>query len=170
MGLSSPWINLVQMSYVLCDEWRVPFASIELRMEVECLWGILGWVSRMSNDLWTQVENDPWSSSWSPGKKSGNYGASWCVMLFWQRFQCFSIFWTELLRSAESVGNLLNPISDRDWRLHLFPINEESPVSMCHKLMLIKPLPIEHTVPREYRSDGLVRSSDWHRRDRSWTW
>lgn len=159
------WINLVRMSYVLCDKWLVPFFSLELRMEVKCLWGILGWVSRMRNDFWIQIENDPWSSSWSSGWKSGNYGASWCMMLFWQRLQCFSIFWMELLRSAETMGNLLNPISRRYWRLCLFPINEEFPVSMGRKLMLIKPLPIEHTVPREYRSGGLVRSSDQHSRD-----
>lgn len=71
--------------------------------------------------------------------------------------------------NAESMGNLLNPISDRDWRLYLFPINEEFPVSMGHKFKLIKPLPIEHTVPREYRSGGLVRSFDRHGRNGSWT-
>ncbi|KAI9531475.1 hypothetical protein NQZ68_040482 [Dissostichus eleginoides] len=49
-------------------------------------------------------------------------------------------------------------------------MNEEFPVSTGHKLALIKSLPFVHTARRYYRLDGLVRSSDRPRRDRSRFW
>ncbi|KAI9540401.1 hypothetical protein NQZ68_040716 [Dissostichus eleginoides] len=72
--------------------------------------------------------------------------------------------------SPRGVGNPLNPTRDRDWGLQLFPMNEEFPVSAGHKLALIKSLPFVHTARRYYRLDGLVRSSDRPRRDRSRSW
>ena len=53
----------------------------------------------------------------------------------------------------------------RDWdrELQLFPLNEEFPVSVGHKLALITSLPFVHTARRYYRLDGLVRASDWSR-------
>jgi hypothetical protein len=62
-------------------------------------------------------------------------------------------------------GNPLNLLRARDWGLQLFPMNEEFPVSASHKLALITSLPFVHTARRYYRLDGLVRSSDWARRD-----
>lgn len=65
------------------------------------------------------------------------------------------------------AGNPLNPIRDGDRGLQLFPMNEEFPVSVNHKLVLIKSLPFVHTAHRYYQLDGLVRLSDtphqgWH--------
>ncbi|GCC18196.1 hypothetical protein chiPu_0022654 [Chiloscyllium punctatum] len=42
-----------------------------------------------------------------------------------------------------------------DWELKLFPMNEEFPVSVGHKLALIKSLFFVHTARRYYRLDGL---------------
>ena len=39
-------------------------------------------------------------------------------------------------------------------------MNEEFPVSACHKHALITSLPFVHTARRYYRLNGLVRSSD----------
>lgn len=68
------------------------------------------------------------------------------------------------------AGNPLNPIRDWDRELQLFPVNEEFPVSVSHKLALIKSLPFVHTARRYYRLDGLVRSSDRPRRGRQRLW
>ena len=62
------------------------------------------------------------------------------------------------------TGKPLNPIRGRDRGLQLFPVNQEFPVSASHKLALITSLPFVHTARRYYRLNGLVRSSDWHRR------
>ena len=62
------------------------------------------------------------------------------------------------------LGNPLNLLRDRDWGLQFFPMNEEFPVSASHQLALITSLPFVHTARRYYRLNGLVRSSDWHRR------
>jgi hypothetical protein len=40
-------------------------------------------------------------------------------------------------------------------------MNEEFPVSTCHKHVLITSLPFVHTARRYYRLSDLVRSSDW---------
>ena len=45
-------------------------------------------------------------------------------------------------------------------------MNEEFPVSMSHKLVLITSLPFVHTARRYYRLNGLVRSLDWPCRGR----
>nr|AFM85679.1 hypothetical protein [Callorhinchus milii] len=68
------------------------------------------------------------------------------------------------------AGNPMNPIRDGDWGLQLFPTNEEFPVSVGHKLALIKSLPFVHTARRYYRLDGLVRSSDGPHRSRPRLW
>nr|AFK10822.1 ribosomal protein L10 [Callorhinchus milii] len=64
----------------------------------------------------------------------------------------------------------MNSIRDGDWGLQLFPTNEEFPVSVGHKLALIKSLPFVHTARRYYRLDGLVRSSDGPHRSRPRLW
>ena len=65
--------------------------------------------------------------------------------------------------SQKWPGNPLNLLRARDWGLQFFPMNEEFPVSASHQLALITSLPFVHTARRYYRSDGLVRPSDWSR-------
>jgi hypothetical protein len=72
---------------------------------------------------------------------------------------------TCVLPDPKGPGNPMNLLRARDWGLQLFPMNEEFPVSASHKLALITSLPFVHTARRYYRLDGLVRSSDWARRD-----
>uniref|UniRef100_A0A8C4XGM2 Uncharacterized protein n=1 Tax=Erpetoichthys calabaricus TaxID=27687 RepID=A0A8C4XGM2_ERPCA len=59
------------------------------------------------------------------------------------------------------VSKSLNPIRDGDRGFQLFSMNEEFPVSVGHKLALIKSLPFVHIGHRNYQLDGLVRASDW---------
>ena len=49
--------------------------------------------------------------------------------------------------------------------LQLSILNEEFLVSASHQLALITSLPFVHTARRYYRLNGLVRPSDWSRRD-----
>ena len=58
-------------------------------------------------------------------------------------------------------GNLQNPLRGRDRGLQLFPVNQEFPVSVSHKLALITSLPFVHTARRYYRLNVLVRYLDW---------
>jgi hypothetical protein len=64
-------------------------------------------------------------------------------------------------------GNPLNLLRAWDWGLQLFPMNEEFPVSVSHKLALITSLPFVHTARRYYRLNDLVRPSDWGAQPRS---
>ena len=45
--------------------------------------------------------------------------------------------------------------------MQLFPVNQEFPVSVSHKLALITSLPFVHTARRYYRLNVLVRYLDW---------
>ena len=63
--------------------------------------------------------------------------------------------------SPRGAGNLSNPLRGRDRGLQLFPVNQEFPVSVSHKLALITSLPFVHTARRYYRLNVLVRYLDW---------
>ena len=54
----------------------------------------------------------------------------------------------------------MNLLRDWDWGLQLFPMNEEFPVSVSHKLALITSLPFVHTARRYYRLNRSLSSSD----------
>ena len=62
--------------------------------------------------------------------------------------------------SPRGAGNLSNPLRGRDRGLQLFPVNQEFPVSVSHKLALITSLPFVHTARRTYRLNGPVRPRD----------
>ena len=59
-------------------------------------------------------------------------------------------------------GNPLNRLRAWDRDLQLSPLNEEFPVGASHQLASITSLPFVHTARRYYRSNDVVRSSDWH--------
>lgn len=59
------------------------------------------------------------------------------------------------------LGNPLKLLRAGDRDLKLSPLNQEFPVSGCHKQPLITSLPFVHTARRYYRLNDLVRSSDW---------
>ncbi len=59
------------------------------------------------------------------------------------------------------LGKPLKLFRDWDWGLKLFPINEEFPVIVSHKLAVITSLPFVHTARRYYRLDVLSRPLDW---------
>ena len=61
---------------------------------------------------------------------------------------------------SKGIGKPLKILRDWDRELQLFPLNEEFPVSVGHKLALITSLPFVHTARRYYRLNGLVRSPD----------
>ena len=58
-------------------------------------------------------------------------------------------------------GNPLNRLRAWDRDLQLSPLNEEFPVGASHQLASITSLPFVHTARRYYRSNDVVRSSDW---------
>ena len=60
------------------------------------------------------------------------------------------------------LGNPLNRLRAWDRDLQLSPLNEEFPVGASHQLASITSLPFVHTARRYYRSNDVVRSSDWH--------
>ena len=62
------------------------------------------------------------------------------------------------------MGNLVKYHRAGDRSLQFSTLNEEFLVSASHQLALITSLPFVHTARRYYRLNGLVRSSDWHRR------
>ena len=66
--------------------------------------------------------------------------------------------------SPKGAGNLVKLHRAGDRPLQLLVLNEEFLVSTSHQLVLITSLPFVHTARRYYRLNGLVRSSDWHRR------
>ena len=55
-----------------------------------------------------------------------------------------------MLPCPKGPGNPLNLLRARNWGLQLFPMNEEFPVSVSHKLALIKSLPFVHTARRYF--------------------
>ena len=59
------------------------------------------------------------------------------------------------------LGNPLNRLRAWDRDLQLSPLNEEFPVGASHQLASITSLPFVHTARRYYRSNDVVRSSDW---------
>ena len=64
------------------------------------------------------------------------------------------------LPGSKESGNPVKIFRDWDRDLQLFPLNEEFPVSVGHKLALITSLPFVHTARRSYRLNGPVKCSD----------
>ena len=61
---------------------------------------------------------------------------------------------------SKGIGKPIKILRDWDRELQLFPLNEEFPVSVGHKLALITSLPFVHTARRTYRLNDSVKLSD----------
>ncbi len=62
----------------------------------------------------------------------------------------------------EGQGNHLKLLRAWDRELQLFPLNEEYPVSVGHKLTLITSLPFVHTARRYEGLNHLLKTLDWN--------
>ena len=61
---------------------------------------------------------------------------------------------------SKGIGKPIKILRDWDRELQLFPLNEEFPVSVGHKLALITSLPFVHTARRYYRLEVEQRPRD----------
>ncbi len=68
---------------------------------------------------------------------------------------------TCLFPCLKGLGNPLKLLRAWDRELQLFPLNEEYPVGVGHKLALITSLPFVHTARRYEGVDHLLKSLDW---------
>ena len=61
---------------------------------------------------------------------------------------------------SKGIGKPIKILRDWDRELQLFPLNEEFPVSVGHKLALITSLPFVHTARRSYRLNDPVKFTE----------